>query len=85
MRSLIAVAILCLSSLPAFACVLDSDCESGTICLDGVCTHALNSDIGDGDALPKRATGKTCGDDGDCSPGSRCIKGSGPEGVCIGH
>ena len=85
MRSLIAVTILCLSSLPAFACVLDSDCETGTMCVDGVCTHGLSSDIDDGNAPPKRATGKTCGDDGDCSPGSRCIKGSGPEGVCIGH
>ena len=60
MRSLIAVTILCLTSLPAFACVLDSDCASGTMCLDGVCTHGLSSDIGDGNAPPKRATGKTC-------------------------
>ena len=58
MRSLIAVTILCLTSLPAFACVLDSDCESGTMCLDGVCTHGLSSDIDDGNAPPKRATGK---------------------------
>ena len=75
MRSLIAVTILCLTSTSAFACVVDTDCESGTMCLDG--THGLSSDIGDGNAPPKRATGKTCGDDGDCSPGSRCIKGSG--------
>ena len=85
MRSLIAVTILCLTSTSALACVVDTDCESGTMCLDGVCTHGLSSDIGDGNARPKRATGKTCGYDGDCSPASRCIKGSGTEGVCIGH
>jgi hypothetical protein len=85
MRSLIAVPVLCLTSLPAFACALDSDCETGTMCLDGVCTHGLSSDIGDDNVPPKRASGKTCGYDGDCSPGSRCIKGSGTEGVCIGH
>ena len=27
MRGVIAVTILCLTSLPAFACVLDSDCR----------------------------------------------------------
>lgn len=53
MRSLIAVTVLCLTSLPAFACVLDSDCETGTMCLDGVCTHGLSSDIDDG--MPRRS------------------------------
>ena len=56
MRSLIAVTVLCLTSLPAFACVLDSDCETGTMCLDGVCTHGLSSDIGDDNVPPKRAS-----------------------------
>ena len=85
MRSLIAVTIVCLTSTSAFAFVVDTDCESGTMCLDGVCTHGPSSDIGDDNDPPKRATGKTCAYDGDCSPGSRCIKGSGTEGVCIGH
>jgi hypothetical protein len=35
--------------------------------------------------MKRAATGKSCFDDGDCSQGSHCIKGSGPEGVCIGH
>src|SRR6476661_8342984 len=39
MRSLIAVTIVCLTSPSAFAFVVDTDCESGTMCLDGVCTH----------------------------------------------
>jgi hypothetical protein len=82
-RSLIVVTILCLTATPVFACVLDSECESGTMCLDSVCIPSLGSD--QDDVPVKRPTGKTCGDDGDCSPGARCVKGSGPEGVCIGH
>jgi hypothetical protein len=84
-RSLIVVTILCLTSTPAFACVLDSECESGTMCLDSVCVPGLSSDSGQDNVPVKRPTGETCDYDGDCSPGSRCIKGSGPEGVCIGH
>ena len=32
MRSLIAVTIVCLTSTSAFAFVVDTDCESGTMC-----------------------------------------------------
>jgi hypothetical protein len=85
MRGLFVFAFLCLASTQAFACMLDSDCERGTICLDGTCIRASGS--GDDEAPVRRspAKGKTCGYDGDCDPGSRCIKGSGPEGVCLGH
>jgi len=85
MRNLIVVILLCLTSTPSFACVLDSECESGTMCLDGACVRGLNSDTSQDNVPVKRATGKTCGDDTDCDPGSRCIKGSGIEGVCLGH
>jgi hypothetical protein len=86
MRSLIVVTILCLTSTPAFACSFDTDCKTGTMCLDGACTRDMNSDDSQDNVPVKRATkGKTCDYDGDCDPGSRCIKGSGPEGVCLGH
>jgi hypothetical protein len=89
-RSLILIvcavaALALLMATPASACVLDSDCESATMCLDGVCTRGLNSDNGQDNVPVKRPTGKTCDYDGDCDPGSRCIRGSGPEGVCLGH
>ena len=87
MRSLTLVTILCLTSTPAFACVFDTECKRGTSCTAGKCDRDLLEGWGDNDAPVKRSPskGKTCGYDGDCSPGSRCIKGSGPEGVCIGH
>ena len=87
MRGLILITILCLASTPAFACVFDTECKPGTSCTDGVCGRDLLSGSGDNDAPVKRSPpkGKTCGYDGDCDPGSRCIKGSGIEGVCIGH
>jgi hypothetical protein len=85
MRSLIAITVLFLISTPAFACVFDADCKPGHSCIDGACTADLPSD-NDSDTAPlKRTTGKSCEDDNDCSQGSRCIKGSGFEGVCIGH
>ena len=56
------------------------------MCLDGACIRYLDSDDSQDNVPVKRATkGKTCDYDGDCDPGSRCIKGSGPEGVCLGH
>jgi hypothetical protein len=85
MRRLILVAIICLVSTPAFACVFDTDCKPGSTCLDGVCSGALHSGDDNNNVPMKRATGKSCFDDSDCSQGSRCIKGSGTEGVCIGH
>jgi hypothetical protein len=89
MRSLIVVIILCLTSTPAFACVFHTDCKPGTTCVAGKCIGEPVRDADDsGDAHDKRATGKTwktCAYDSDCSQGSRCIKGSGLEGVCLGH
>jgi hypothetical protein len=80
---------LCLTSNPAFACVFHTDCKPGTTCVDGQCIGEPAGDADDsGDAHDKRATGKTwktCAYDSDCSQGSRCIKGSGLEGVCLGH
>ena len=83
--SLIVVTILCLISTPAFACVFDTDCKTGTKCLDGVC-NGVDVNSGDtDDNVPMKRTSKTCEYDSDCSQGSLCIKGSGLEGVCIGH
>ena len=84
--SLVVVTILCLTSTSALACMYDSQCEPGNVCLDGNCTRSHSS--GDDDDVPVKRSpskGKTCGYDDDCDPGARCIKGSGPEGVCIGH
>jgi hypothetical protein len=84
-RSLIIVTILCFTSIPAFACVFDTDCKPGSECRDGACTRDLLSDDGHDDAPVKPPTSKTCIYDDDCSPGSSCIKGTGLKGVCIGH
>ena len=83
MRCMTLVTILCLTSTPAFACVYDSECKTGSVCVDGTCSRNLLEDD-----IPEKRTpskGKTCGYDGDCDPGARCIKGSGPEGVCLGR
>jgi hypothetical protein len=86
MRNLVVVTILCLTSTPTFACVVDTDCKPGFACLDSTCGIEHRAGEADDDVPMKRAaTGKSCFDDGDCSQGSHCIKGSGPEGVCIGH
>ena len=84
MRSLIVVTILCLISTSAFACMYDTDCETGFTCLQGICSRVLHSGNDDDNPL-KAANGKTCYYDSECSQGSRCIKGSGMAGVCIGH
>jgi hypothetical protein len=85
MRNLVVFTILCLTSTSAFACVLDRNCEPGTMCVDGSCIRGSGS--GDDDVPVKQSPrkGKTCDSDGDCNPGSRCVKGSGPEGICLGH
>jgi hypothetical protein len=87
MRRMIVVTILCLTSTPAFACVFDTDCKPGILCVRGECS-SIESNSGDAqDSAPReRVNGaKYCQYDGDCSEGSRCIKGSGREGVCLGH
>jgi hypothetical protein len=83
MRSLAVFTILCVTSTAAFACVFDSDCERGTMCLDGLCTRHLSGD--DQNDVPVEPPGKTCDDDGNCAPGSCCIEGSAPWDVCLGH
>ena len=85
MRSLIVATILCLIATPAFTCVFDTDCKPGTKCMDSVCSGVeVNTDDTD-DNVPMKRTSKSCEYDSDCSQGSRCIKGSGLEGVCLGH
>jgi hypothetical protein len=87
MRWLIVVTILCLTSAPAFACVFDTDCKPGVMCVNGACNAIeMNSGDAQNNVPKKRVNGaKYCVYDSDCSEGSRCIKGSGFEGVCIGH
>ena len=84
MRSVILVTILCLTSTSAFACMYDSQCEAGTVCLNGACVRVHSS--GDDDVPVKQnpSKGKTCSSDDDCDEGARCIKGSGLGGVCLG-
>ena len=89
MRRLIVVAILCLTSTPAFAlgCIFDSDCTAGTICVDEVCIRTMGSS--DDNNVPTKSEtmkgARSCFDNSDCSQGSSCVKGSGSKGVCIGH
>ena len=51
MRSLILVTILCLASTSALACMYDTQCEQGTVCLKGACVRAHSS--GDDDDIPR--------------------------------
>ena len=37
MRRMIVVTILCLISTPVFACVFDTDCKPGILCVRGEC------------------------------------------------
>jgi hypothetical protein len=88
MRSLIIATILCLCSAPAFACMYDTECKTGSICISGTCTVAHSTDDDNDTQAPVKQSpskGKSCGYDGDCDPGSRCIKVSGSDGVCLGH
>jgi len=83
MRRLIMVTIFCLTSTPAFAvgCMLESDCTTGTTCVDGVCIRALGSGDGQDDNAPKKSeTAKGCFDNSDCSQGI-CVKGQ-AQGEC---
>ena len=87
MRRLVVVTILFLISTPAFAlgCNLESDCNTGTTCVDGICVRALGSgDDQDQNAPKKSETAKGCFDNSDCSHGI-CVKGSGLKGACIGQ
>ena len=54
MRSLIIATILCLCSAPAFACMYDTDCKTGTVCTSGICAPVYSSDDHN-DAPAKRA------------------------------
>ena len=84
MRSLILVTILYLTSTSAFACMYDTDCKTGSACLQGTCSRVYHSDNDDNNVPSKPANGKTCYYDSECREGSRCIKGTGVAGVCIG-
>ena len=87
MRSLIIATMLCLCSAPAFACMYDTDCKTGNVCISGTCTtvHSTDDD-NDAPAPEKHVTkGRTCYGDGDCGPGSACIRGTSLEGVCLGR
>ena len=86
MRRMIVVAVLCLISTPAFACVFDTDCKPGILCVEGECNSIKTGDEEDSTPRDRVNGAKYCQYDGDCSEGSRCIKGSsGREGVCLGH
>ena len=85
MRTAILLTILCLSSTSAFACMYDTQCEAGTMCLNGACVRVHSSDDADVPVKQNPSKGKTCSSDGDCVEGARCIKGSGPSGVCLGR
>ena len=87
MRGLVLVSLLCLTSMPALACVFDTDCKPDVSCRNGACT-GIEMNSGDVKAsVPKeRVKGaKYCVYDSDCSEGSHCIKGSLSEGVCLGR
>src|SRR4051794_39416630 len=67
LRTLTVVTILCLTSTPSLACVFDSECKTGSVCVDSVCSRNLLEDD-----IPEKRTpskGKTCGYDGDCDGG----------------
>ena len=87
MRGLVIVGVLCLTSMPALACVFDTDCKPGFSCRNGACSGI---EMNSGDVKPsvpkERVKGaKYCTYDSDCGEGSRCIKGSLLEGVCLGR
>jgi hypothetical protein len=87
MRGLVIVGVPCLTSMPALACVFDTDCKPGFSCRNGACSGI---EMNSGDVKPsvpkERVKGaKYCTHDSDCSEGSRCIKGSLLEGVCLGR
>jgi hypothetical protein len=87
MRRLAIVTILCLTSMPAFACVFDTDCKPGFLCKGGDC-RGMEMNSGDVKvSVPKeRVKGaKYCVYDSDCNEGARCVKGSLLEGVCVGR
>ena len=80
----------------ATACVFNTDCNPGSICLKssgsiyGVCVGGI-SPGNKNDRVPvyspldpNRTYGNTCQFDVDCGPGSECVKGSGSiYGTCM--
>jgi hypothetical protein len=92
----IAIAAL-LSASPAFACMFDTDCGIGSVCLKssgsiyGICAGGL-SPGNRHDRAPvyapldiNRSYGNTCSFDLDCGIGAQCVKSSGSiHGVCMG-
>ena len=51
-RSLVVVTILCLTSTSALACMYDTQCDPGNVCLDSNCVRAHSSS--DDDDVPAK-------------------------------
>ena len=86
MRSLILASILCLTSTSAFACMYDSQCEPGNVCLDGNCTRSHSS--GDDDDVPVKRSpskGKTAATMMIATQLLVGLRAQVQRGVCIGH
>ena len=49
MRGLAIVGVLCLTSMPALACVFDTDCKPGSSCRNGACSGI---EMNSGDVKP---------------------------------
>src|SRR6185437_17079488 len=49
MRGLVIVGVLCLTSMPALACVFDTDCNPGFSCRNGACSGI---EMNSGDVKP---------------------------------
>ena len=86
LRFLAALALLCLAATPASACVFDTECPRGSVCVDGNCNGgSVQPEEPDLSIPPNPAGGRSCTYDSDCREGARCIKGSGLHGVCLGR
>ncbi|WGR96972.1 hypothetical protein MTX26_21245 [Bradyrhizobium sp. ISRA443] len=89
------VLALLLASTPAMACAFDTDCQPGSRCLKtsgsiyGVCVGGLSpGNANDQQPIPSPLDvngtyGNTCTFDTDCGPGSRCVRDTSIQGVCM--
>jgi len=78
---------VCAPCAVGFQCLNDSDCESGACdantlrCVSDPCAdhrrdrYETDVDCGGVDACPRCASGKICGEDGDCELGHPCTQG----------
>jgi hypothetical protein len=95
MRRKLLIALPLLWPAAGLACSLDSECAPGSICLkasgsaSGVCIGDLSVGNQSGQPSedvpldPSGTSGKKCSFDTDCGTGSRCVKSSTIDGVCI--